>query len=245
LLLFALTAILLLFKAGAGRVERGHSVNTILSAITIWAAIGAQKAPGVEQVIKPKLTLTEEDESRRKGIDTWVLSEFVFIPPRMITIEVPGKGKRLLWYMVYRVTNRGEKARYFVPDFKLVTDKGASYQDAIIPKAQRAIQARENPLQPLENSVSIMGNIEPSDEGVDNSLYGVAVWDLDAKDHTLNGFDVFIGGLSNSFKRIEDPVSGETEVRRKTLQLKFARPGDEFNQHEREIRYLGEEWTYR
>jgi hypothetical protein len=223
-------------------------VNATLATTLLLASIGqGHKAPGVEQVLNPKLTLIEQQVP-----GMWIMEEFVFIQPRMITVDVPGKGKKLFWYMVYRVKNKGESPRLFVPKFLLVDDKGNAFLDRINPKVQRAIQQRQDPLQPLENSVSIAGMIKPSvEEGIDEPLFGVAIWeDVNPR---LNSFDVLIEGLSNGFKELKDPqtneavldeATGKPKTQRKTLVLKFARPGDEFNQNEREIRYLGNEWIY-
>lgn len=227
-------------------------MNTTLSFLIVCAALGQhQKAPGVEQVLKPEKTLIEKAE--QPGM--WMMEEFVFIQPRMITVDVPGQGRKLLWYMVYRVTNKDKDgaARRFVPKFTLVDDKGNAYLDAIIPKAERAIQSREDPLRPLGNSVTAtLNDLEASvDEGDQQPFYGVAIWkDVNPR---LNSFDILIEGLSNGFKElkdpttgepVKDPVTGQTKAQRKTLQLKFARPGDEFNQNEREVRYIGHEWIY-
>ena len=220
-------------------------MHTLVLPIVICTVLGFQKAPGIEQVLKPRLTLLEQVDSERNDLDTWVVDEFMFIPPRMITVDVPGKnGRRLLWYMVYRVTNRGNKPRLLVPAFTLVDDKGKAYPDVIMPKAQRAIQTRENPLRPLENSVTMVGLLEPSiEEGIDKPKYGVAIWD--GIDPSLNSFSILIVGFSNGYRKSEGPTTGQTAVQRKTLQLKFARPGDKFFQNEREIRYTGHEWIYR
>jgi hypothetical protein len=221
--------------------------TTILSAV-LWVTIGqGHKAPGVEQVLTPKLSLIEQQVP-----GMWIMEEFTFIPPRMITVDVPGKGKKLFWYMVYRVKNKGDSPRLFVPKFLMVDDKGNAFLDRVNPKVQRAIQSREDPLQPLENSVSVVGMIKPSvEEGVDETINAVAVWeDVNPR---LNSFDILIEGLSNGFKELKDPQTNESVIdpatnkpkaQRKTLVLKFARPGDEFNQNEREIRYLGSEWIY-
>ena len=259
--------------------------------LPIWMLAG-QEAPGVERVIqpklaraadveiviRPKLTLPEIKDAERKEVDLWIIDEFRCIPVRMITVEVPGQGKRLLWYLVFRATNEGTKPRPFVPNFTFVDDKGTQHLDTIIPKAQLAIQNRHNPLQPLENSITAirrgLDKDNPADwllpgteEGVEsgNSVTGVAIWDgSDATQNSfesrrraaalpsgdginpkLNSFDILIRGLSNGFKLIEDPATGEVVKRQyKTLRLRFARPGDQFNQNEREIRYLDHEWLY-
>jgi len=244
-------------------------VNTTLSLVVACALFGQQrndapepiltKAPGVEQILRPKLTLLEEEEAKAKGTDTWIIDEFVIVSPRMITVDVPGKqpSRRMYLYMLWRVTNRGETPRHCVPGYTLVDDRGGVYIDIIAPKAQRAIQAREDPLRPLENSISAIRMLEGSkEEGLENSLYGVALWDATPLpdppagqrrttiDPKLNSFDILVSGLSNGFKMLEDPATGQKKIQRKTLQLKFARPGDEFRPHEREVRYLGHEWIY-
>jgi hypothetical protein len=223
-------------------------VNTTIVATLLWASLGqSHKAPGVEQVLSPKLTLIEQQVP-----GMWNMEEFVFIQPRMITVDVPGKGKKLFWYMVYRIKNKGDGPRLFVPKFLLVDDKGNAFLDRVNPKVQRAIQLREDPLKPLENSVSVVGMVKPSvEEGIDESVSGVAVWEnVNPK---LNSFDILIEGLSNGFKELKDaqtnepvvdPATGKPKSQRKTLVLKFARPGDEYHQNEREVRYLGHEWIY-
>ena len=234
--------------------------------LPIWMLAG-QEAPSAERVIRPKLTRTADVEivirpkltlpeikdAERKDVDLWIIDEFRFVSVRMITVDVPGQGRRLLWYMVWRATNEGKKDRPFVGNFTLVDNKGKRYLDTIIPKAQQAIQNRHNPLQPLENSITAIRRgldkddaadwLHPSiEEGIDNSITGVAIWD--GIDPTLKSFDIFIRGLSNGFKLIEDPATGEVKRQYKTLRLKFARPGDELYQNEREIRYLDHEWLY-
>ena len=137
-------------------------MKLLFSAIVVSSLVGFQKAPGVTTKLEPKLTLIEEQEAKRNNLDTWIVDQFEFLPPRMITVDVPGKGRRLLLYLVYKVTNKGEKPRFFLPDLVIVDNKGNVVNDTIVPKAQRAIQAREDPLRPLKNSVTIMGQLAPS-----------------------------------------------------------------------------------
>ncbi len=224
--------------------QRAEMIGYQICVGIVLAVVSQPKAPGVEKVLRPKLTLVEQAEAERKHLDTWIISEIHFVHPRLIMVDVPGKGRQVLWYMVYRVTNRDKKPRYIMPQFLLVDDKGRVYKDVIIPKAQRAIQLREYPMQPLLNSVTITGPLEPSsEEGVANSKYGVATWEGVKPD--FQSFSIFVVGLSNAYKRMPDPKTGKEAVLRKTLQLKFLRPGDEYHLTEREIRYEGFEWVYR
>ena len=46
---------------------------------------------------------------------------FAYLPPRIATVDVPGKGKQTVWYMVYYVYNKTGKPRTVFPEFELVT----------------------------------------------------------------------------------------------------------------------------
>lgn len=184
----------------------------------------------------------------REGI--WVLN-FTFKPMRMETVEIPGKGRRTVYYLYYKVVNHvvdsngKPKPVQFVPQFTLVTDTGKRYNDVVIPQAVKKIQAREDNTIPLLGAVDIMGVLPPSTkEGVDDAVYGVAIWDK--VDPKADAFQVFVRGLSDGFQTIQPPKGGEPIVRYKTLRIDFIRRGDEHNVHEKEIQ-LGEppyEWIY-
>ena len=58
----------------------------------------------------------------KEGI--WVL-DFAFKPLRIKTVEIPGKGRRQVHYLYYKVTNRTGKPRTFVPEFIMVNEAGA------------------------------------------------------------------------------------------------------------------------
>lgn len=201
---------------------------------------GAARKGEVE--VSPEIT----GEERRHMPNIWVM-DFAYSHPRMITVEIPGKDgkpqRKLIWYLLYRVTNRTGEPRMFVPEFTLVSNTGKAYTDKVIPVAQRAIVAREAPLLPMANSATI-GPIIPvsPEEGLDRSTYGVAMWqDVDP---TTDKFSVFVTGLSNGYKVIQEEP-GRIRVERKTLELKYWRPGDEFFEHEKEIRFEESEWIYR
>jgi hypothetical protein len=53
-----------------------------------------------------------------------------------------------------------------------------------------------------------------------------------------------MGGFSNGYQLID--VDGKKEVVRKTLMQKYWRPGDRFDEREKEIRQDGDpQWIYR
>jgi hypothetical protein len=179
----------------------------------------------------------------RAGI--WVL-DFAFKPMRMITVDVPGKGRRQIHYLYYRVVNRTGKPRPFVPQFTLVTDSGKRYEDrADLPFAVKLIEAREDKSIPLLDAVNVMGILPPSTkEGVDDAIYGVAIWQ--GIDPEADGFKVYVRGLSDGYQEIKTPDGAKPEVRYKSLRIDFIRRGDARNLNEKEIELLDPpyEWVY-
>ena len=91
----------------------------------------------------------------------WVL-DFAFKPLRIKTVEIPGKGRKQVHYLYYKVTNRTGKPRMFVPEFIMVNEQGQKFHDNVIPQAVPLIQAREDATIPLLGAVNIMGMIPPS-----------------------------------------------------------------------------------
>ncbi len=180
----------------------------------------------------------------REGI--WVL-DFAYKPVRLQTVEIPGKGRRNLLYLYYRVINRTGKPRLFVPQFRLVTDSGKSYDDRVIAPAIDLIRYREDPAIPLLGAVTATGTIPPSEkQGVDDAVYGVAVWELDAEIAKADAFKIYVRGLSDGYQLQQDPGATEPSPVYKTLRLDFVRPGDDINFRESEIRMVDPpyEWIY-
>lgn len=177
----------------------------------------------------------------REGI--WLL-EFAYKPVRMVEIEVPGKGRRKIHYLYYRVVNRTGEARRFVPQFTLITDDGKRHESTEIPIAVQKIQHKEDPTRALLGAVTVIGEIPPSTKAdVDDAVYGAAIWD--DVDYKTDTFQIFVRGLSDGYQDKES-ADGQRFTRYKALRLDFTRPGDELNPHPSEIR-LGEppfEWVY-
>ena len=121
--------------------------------------------------------------------DVWYL-QFSFKPLRMIYVDMPTANgrteKRLIWYMVYRVTNLCEHLQadadagkkpaaadqlsaeevYFNPQFVLESSEyKKAYLDRVLPQAVKAIQKREDPNRVLLNTVQMSG-------APDSALYG-------------------------------------------------------------------------
>lgn len=226
--------------------EIGMSKAVRLGAITLVVWLGAE-APGAEErfdgyeEIKPQIF-----ELEKKTVpDIWAL-DFGFRGPRYITVDIPGEGRKLIWYMTYTVLNRTGAPRRMIPEFTLVTDKGRVYRDLILPKAEQAVTIREDATRKLYNSVTISDSeIPPTPaEGAPVVRHGVCFWEgIDMKE--TKAFDIFVTGLSNGYHRTQDPNTKKEVMRRKTLRLQFTKPGDAQYPDPREIKYTEPKWIYR
>lgn len=205
--------------------------------------------------------------------DIWYL-EFKFKPMRMIWVDIPQPNgnmqRKLIRYIVYSVTNPGKVLRpvkdqdgtykvesvdepiFFVPEFILESHEyNKAYPDRVIPAAVGPIRLREDPRQTFYTTVEMAREIK-----VGETLWGVATWE--EVDPRIDRFSVYVIGLTNAYKwrdepgayKAGDPIGMGRRLARKTLKLNFWRPGDEYYQHEDEIRYgipgeLDYEWVYR
>lgn len=209
--------------------------------------VNRNKKPGPNEIVIDSSRLPRD----KSGI--WVM-DFMFKPVRMRVVDVPGKGRKQIYYLWYRVINRTGSARLFVPQFTLVTDTGKSYDDTVIPQAVKVIQAREDGL-PLRGAIDIIGVVPPSTKSnVDDAVYGVAVFqDVDPK---TDKFSVYVRGLSDGYQLVDPPkpaasakttqASAQKVSKFKTLRIDFTCPGDEFDKNEDEIHLVDPpyEWIY-
>jgi hypothetical protein len=214
----------------------------LLSLMAVVSPSSLAQAPGPfnEHVVKVQSNVQD------KG-DIWVL-DFICKYPRLITVDIPGRGRKLCWYMWYQVINNTGQTRTPTLDFELVTlDKPGVYQDEVLPKVQEAIKKIEDPtgFLDIKNTVTIRQPLSPSKkDAVPHAVTGVAIWDDATKEQNLRDttrFSIFVSGLSNGWS-----VDDNGKVRRKTLQLNFRRLGGRYYQDAREIQFVSpEEWVYR
>jgi hypothetical protein len=222
-----------------------------------------------EREVKPQPNVQDSDDIAKKDGRVWVL-DFKFKDPRLIKVNVPGRGQRFCWYLWYQVINHTALPRTFIPDFELKTnDTNMVYHDEILPTVQDAIREIEDPHDYLKikNSVTITAEpIPPSrEDALPKAVTGVAIWmdpnepnpGDDAKVRAekaklpkladSNNYSIFIAGLSNGWA-VTDGVGPDPKpvVRRKTLQLNFRRLGDGIAMKSEHIKWLPPaEWIYR
>jgi hypothetical protein len=178
--------------------------------------------------------------------DIWIL-EFTWKDPRVITVNIPGRGPTVCWYLWYQVVNRTGAPRYFHPTFELVTlDRNTVHTDEILPTVEEAIKKVEDPggYLKLKNSVTIGREPIPvsKPDAAPRPVYGVAIWpDVAKRAADTTRFSIFVSGLSNGWT-----VDDAGMVRRKTLQLNFRRLTDAAHQDSSDIQFVPPiEWVYR
>ncbi len=211
-------------------------------------------APGVMQTIDPMRSL-DETEGRHDVVeltavnskfdwakdiafrrDVWAL-EFRFKPMRMLWIDIPQADgfmqRKLIWYMVYSVTNPGKtmhpvedvklpystvenKQLYeiktvdtpvrFVPEFLLE----AHPHMKIDPKTtkyypDRVIPVAMGPIRVREDPQRRFLNTVQMcrDIAVGETLWGIATWE-DVDPKTVR-FSVYVSGLTNAYKWVDAP----------------------------------------
>lgn len=226
--------------------------------------VGAQSQPRYSEV-KVEAIATGEEISGQPGL--WVM-EVYYKPLRMIAVDVtnPKTGKtepQYVWYLPYRAINRPLASAAtenlpvndldapvlpskFIPEFTLVTTDGTPrvYHDQVIPEALAAIRKRER--SQLASSVSAVADVPPPQPlNAENAqeISGVAMFT--GIDPEADHFTLFMTGFSNGVKKTTAP-DGSTVVQHKTIEMKYWRPGDEFDLREPEIRPEGPpRWIYR
>jgi len=194
--------------------------------------------------------------------DLWIL-ETSFKQLRMLPIMLtdPETGEKKLenvWYVVYKFQNKPinrpddvadvtpenvEDVKripvIFAPEFELVThdnDQATTYVDQSIPEAVKIIAKRER--LPLEGVVQVTGPL-PVDAKA-KPRFGVALWT--GVNPETDFFSVFGRGFSSAYKVNKD----DNSILNRTVELKYARPGDEYEERETEFRALADpKWIYR
>jgi len=141
------------------------------------------------------------------------------------------------------------------PELKGSGGRNKAYLDRVIPVAKAAIVRREKPPGKLYNSVQIAAvRILPSTDRLDRSVWGFVTWEN--IDPRIDYFSIYVKGLTNAYKW-EDPQGAYRDGKppgtgrrfvHKELKLNFWRPGDQYDQTEKEIQFgtpVGKSEMYR
>lgn len=188
----------------------------------------------------------------------WEL-DFQYTTPTRITVKAAGAdGPRAYWYMPFTVTNLTQDEQPFLPVIELLDDKGKLHKsDQNIPKEVfEEIKKREGKklMEPLSK---VSGRLLV---GADQARDSVAIWPEPVE--RMGSFTIFVSGLSGEAVWYKDgketpakdikwfgdaaaKADAAGEILRKTLQLDYQVPGDEFYQGRDKILEKDKRWVMR
>lgn len=225
------------------------------SAALLGSGLLARYGIAADNIDGPQYRTIEPVDLPADQPGAWTLY-FAYTPVRILTVDTPDKGRRVIWYMVYKVYNKSDTPQTFYPEMELVTkDAPANYLDEPQPAIVKKIRQIEDPTGALNlhTCISISKDRIPvtKPDSIPRAVYGVAVWpDVAEKSAKTNNFSVYVTGLSNGLSRALTDT-GDEVISRKTLQLDFNRPTDNFVNKLGDIKPnenngLGaEKWIYR
>ena len=208
----------------------------VVGGVVVLASAGPASAQLPESPFRNVDPISLSLDSLNRG-GVWTLN-FAYMTPRIITLDVPGKGKQTVWYMPFYVYNKTGQPRTIFPEFELVTKDPdgvlMSSLDEPHPSVVDAIKEIEDPHKKLDYLTTISISklkipvAKPDTYPQSQAIHGIAVWlDVPAKANP-NNFSVYVTGLSDGLakKEMEDKAKGETRVlvSKKTLKLDFRRP---------------------
>src|SRR5687767_15944758 len=120
--------------------------------------LSKQRGRGVLSLSMLLLLLAQFPSSGQDKPGVWTL-DVKFENPKTITVAIPGRGQRTVWYVEYEVTNKTKEPRRFTPVFHLATDKRSKdLVDEILPTVQDKLRAG------LKNSVTASTKAIPAEE---------------------------------------------------------------------------------
>lgn len=183
-------------------------------------------------------------------INEWTL-KVEYAQPEQIMLRIPGQASpQRFWYLILTVTNQGPQEEVdFYPVCELVTDTfkitpaGRNIRQAVFEAIKLKHQARYPFLESLDFKDHRVAR------GEDNTRDFVIIWpDIDPRAREVS---LYLGGLSNETAVIEHPVLTDENGNpariflQKTLQLKYALPGDEAFRANAALKEIEQSWVMR
>jgi hypothetical protein len=231
------------------RAFAGWAATALATAYGATAAAQAPKAGDPFRLVEPAPAPGDKPGN-------WTL-HLRYAAPRILTVDVPGKGKVTAWYMVYRIYNTTQNPQAVTSlKFELVTkDLMTTHLDEPQPAVFKAIAEKEDPDKnmDLKTTVQITQNAIPvtKPDSFPRYVSGLAVWtDVPLRAKTTNKFSIYVSGLSDGLVA-EKQADGSKLIKVKTLQLDFQKPTDDVSPGIDDIKREnngglgGERWTYR
>jgi len=179
----------------------------------------------------------------------WAFPEPALVPYRWELDFQPGPLRLYVdpvdgtawWYLTYEVINRTGDDQLWAPSFVLFTDAG-----------EILVSGRDVPSGIEEDLCALLGNelMETQNEiigeifqGPEHAKEGVVVWPAQQTD--VNELSLFIAGISGETARINNPLSGEEIILRKTLQRDYLIRGKALARGSRPLELMQQRWILR
>lgn len=170
----------------------------------------------------------------------WQL-EFTYGKPQPIAVDDLQGQTHWYWYLPYKVVNKTDQQRLFLPDVAIATDEGDIIPagSAVPPRVFEAIRQRQgNPL--LQTPVEIIGQLLP---GEDQARESVIIWPEFT--HDVGQITLFVQGLSGETAQVLNPLTQEPVLLRKTLMLRYGLPGKPPTPQLQEVLPIDTTWVMR
>lgn len=147
-------------------------------------------------------------------------------PLRIASVDVPGEGSRMFYFLTYRAINRTGEDVLFTPSFEMANDTGEVKRagQGVSAAATRAVIAMlGNPL--LQDPIEVVGTFL---QGERNAKESVAIWPVNVGH--VREMEVYAQGFSGEIVNLDafDPATGKTKrvTLRKTLMLRYNPAGE-------------------
>ena len=166
-------------------------------------------------------------------------------PLRVTSVDVPGQGPTLYYYLTYTVTNNTDEDILLAPSFELATETGINVvagQGVPASATQEILQRLDNPL--LNDQVNMIGVLR---RGEAFARDGLVVWPV--RDVAADEARVYMAGFSGETARIQvvdrDTGTPRDVVLRKTLMAVHETPGNINGQRDDAIERSETRWIMR
>jgi hypothetical protein len=214
------------------------TIRLLALALMLAPAAAYAQRPVNEYNVTPGVNTQDKGEVSTLNFD--------FRSPRMMEVDIPGVGKRVVWYMCYWVSNYTKEPFTFYPEFMLLTNRNTLHTDQDLPEVFEQIRKIEDPTNrfKFQNSVTIAKTPIPVSlpDALPRRVAGIAIWpDVAEKAPATASFRIFVNGLSNGWA-----IDDDGQISRKSLMLEFDRRGDGSRIDSNEIVYREvAKWIYR
>src|SRR5262245_42791739 len=109
----------------------------LVLAILLVPAFAPAQRPVNEYSVAPGANTQDKGEISTLNFD--------FKSPRMLEVDMPDGGKKVVWYMCYWVSNFTKDEFTLYPEFMLLTNRNTLHADRDIPSVFEQIRKRADP----------------------------------------------------------------------------------------------------